>query len=63
MNNIIERKKTLEVMLSQRMNALRQSEDERNKLVTEIVQLQSKIELLNELERETSTKLPEQPNI
>ena len=59
MINIIERKKALEAVLLQRLDTLKQLETQRNALVTEIVQLQGKIDLLNELERESSEKLPE----
>lgn len=54
MIKINERKKTLEVVLEQKTKHLQQIEAVRNSTVTEIVQLQGKIELLNELEHESS---------
>lgn len=54
MTNIIERKKTLEVMLQQKISKLQELEKMRNDLTTVIVQMQGKIELLNELEHEKS---------
>ena len=62
MSKIIERKKTLEVVLQQKMNQLQQIETARNGLVTEIVQIQGKLELLNELEHESSVETKKEEN-
>ena len=59
MPNIKERKKALEAILQQKGIQLQQSETQRNTLVTEIVQLQGKIELLTELEHESSNESSE----
>ena len=56
MTNIQDREKNLEVMLQQKSNQLQQYENVRNQLVTEIVQIQGKLELLKELEKESSIK-------
>ena len=62
MSKIVERKKTLEVVLQQKMNQLQQIETARNGLVTEIVQIQGKLELLNELEHESSVETKKEEN-
>ncbi|MCP6727607.1 MAG: hypothetical protein KJI69_06370 [Patescibacteria group bacterium] len=54
MTKISERKKALEAVLEQKIKDLQQIEAARNSTVTEIVQIQGKIELLNELEHESS---------
>ena len=56
MTKIIERKKALEAVLQQKMNELQQLEAARNNIVTEVVQIQGKIELLKELEHESSVE-------
>lgn len=52
----IKRKKALEAMLQQKMTDLQQLETARNTTVTEIVELRGKLQLLNELELESSNK-------
>ncbi len=59
MSNIKERKKALEAILEQKIPLLQQIETQRNNLVTEIVQIQGKIELLVELEHESSNESSE----
>lgn len=56
MTTILERKKTLESLLQEKTNILQQLETQRNNIVTEIVQIQGKIELLDELEHESIKK-------
>ena len=52
MINILERKKALEEILQQKMTQLQQIEQSKNELLTEIVRIQGKLELLKELENE-----------
>ena len=59
MISYLERKKAFEVILSKRLDLLKQLNAQRDILATEIVQLQCKIDLLKELEHESSEKLPE----
>ena len=59
MISYLERKKAFEVILSKRLDLLKQLNAQRDILATEIVQLQGKIDLLKELEHESSEKLPE----
>ncbi len=59
MINITDRKKALETILLKRLDVFKQLNAQRDILMTEIVQLQGKIELLKELEHESSEKLPE----
>jgi len=54
--NIIERKKALEAVLQQRSSQLQALESQKNSIVTEIIKIQGKLELLNELEHEFSDK-------
>ena len=52
MSKLKERKQALEAVRQQKMNELQQLEAARNNIVTELVQIQGKLELLNELEHE-----------
>ncbi len=63
MLKIIERKKALEAVLQQKANELQQLETARNNLVTEIVQIQGKIGLLNELEKEEESSSTDKPEV
>ena len=58
--DIIERKKALEAVLRQKTIQLQASETQRNALVTEMVQIQGKLELLDELEHESSIESTKQ---
>ncbi|MFA5395890.1 MAG: hypothetical protein WC346_07785 [Methanogenium sp.] len=50
--NTKERKTSLETLKSQRVSELAKIEEARQRLVNEIIKLDGKIELLNELEKE-----------
>lgn len=56
MTNISERKQALEAVLNQKTNEMQKLEAARNNLITEVVRIQGKLELLNELELESSDK-------
>lgn len=56
MQNIIERKKTLEALLQQRLAQIQQIEAQKNEVITDAVKLQGKLDLLNELEKETEVE-------
>jgi hypothetical protein len=58
MLNLTERRKTLEVIMQQKLTQLNQTEEQRNKLTTEIVEIRGKLGLLAELEKESSEKTP-----
>ena len=63
MLKIIERKKALEAILRQKGAELQQIETARNNLVTEIVQIQGKLELLKELELEGEKSSEDKPEV
>ena len=52
MSSIKERKIALNIVLQQKLNQVRQIERQRNEITTEIIQIQGKLDLLNELEKE-----------
>ncbi len=56
--DIKERKKALENILQQKMTEMQALETQRNNIVTEIVKIQGKIDLLNELETEEKKTSP-----
>ena len=58
MKSMQERKKALEAMLNQKIALVKQIETKRDEIITEVVRIQGKLELLNELERESSEKAP-----
>ena len=58
--NIDERKQALEGILRQKVEQLQSLEAQRNSMTTEIVKIQGKMELLNELKHESTTKPLEQ---
>jgi hypothetical protein len=60
MTSIQERKKAIEAILKQRLLQIKELDKEKNKLITEVVQIQGKLELLNELEHESSVKSTEE---
>lgn len=55
MQNIIERKKTLEALLQQRLAQIQQIEAQKNEVITDAVKIQGKLDLLKELEKETES--------
>lgn len=54
--NIIERRKALEAVRQQKINQVQQLETTRNNLLTDIVQIEGKLDLLKELENESPDK-------
>lgn len=56
MTNLLERKKTLEGFLQQKVSEFQNIENLRNKLTTEIIELKGKLDLLNELIKEETQK-------
>ena len=61
MQNIQERKKTLEALLQQRLAQIQQIDAQKNEIITDAVKLQGKLDLLKELENEAEIK-PETKN-
>ncbi len=55
--NIEERKKNLEVLLQQKTLQIQAMETEKNKTLTEIVKIQGKLDLLQELALEQEKKI------
>jgi len=56
MQNIQERKKTLETLLQQRLAQIQQIDAQKNEIITDAVKIQGKLDLLKELEHETEVK-------
>ena len=54
--NLIGRRKALEAVRQQKISQLQQLETTRNNLLTDIVQIEGKIDLLKELENESPDK-------
>jgi len=61
MQNIQERRKTLETLLQQRLAQIQQIDAQKNEIITDAVKLQGKLDLLKELENEVEIK-PETKN-
>ena len=61
MQNIQERRKTLETLLQQRLAQIQQIDAQKNEIITDAVKLQGKLDLLKELENEAEIK-PETKN-
>jgi len=57
MINYKERKQALEQLFQQLSSRLRQLDDEKNKATTEMVQIQGKLIMLKELEKESEPKV------
>jgi len=57
MQNIQERRKTLETLLQQRLAQIQQIDAQKNEIITDAVKLQGKLDLLKELENEAEIKL------
>ena len=56
MQNIQERRKTLETLLQQRLAQIPQIDAQKNEIITDAVKLQGKLDLLKELENEAEIK-------
>jgi len=56
MQNIQERRKTLETLLQQRLAQIQQIDAQKNEIITDAVKLQGKLDLLKELENEAEIK-------
>jgi len=61
MQNIQERRKTLETLLQQKLAQIQQIDAQKNEIITDAVKLQGKLDLLKELENEVEIK-PETKN-
>ena len=61
MQNIQERRKTLETLLQQRLAQIQQIDAQKNEIITDAVKLQGKLDLLKELANEVEIK-PETKN-
>jgi len=57
MQNIQERRKTLETLLQQKLAQIQQIDAQKNEIITDAVKLQGKLDLLKELENEAEIKL------
>jgi len=56
MQNIQERRKTLETLLQQKLAQIQQIDAQKNEIITDAVKLQGKLDLLKELENEAEIK-------
>ena len=56
MQNIQERRKTLETLPQQKLAQIQQIDAQKNEIITDAVKLQGKLDLLKELENEAEIK-------